>query len=595
MEKEIIFNSSNSERRFQGVGVSQGIAIAHAYVRGDVFIEPDKYSIDSSQKNEEIQRLKNALDETKKQIQNLKEQVRLASGENKEEAIFDAHLLVLEDHEVLDKVKNIILNDGLNVEYAFYDIMGRYIRELKKINDRYLRERVVDIEDVMKRVLVNLSSVEKAEQSATHDHILVIKELTPSDTAQIDHSLVKGFATEVGSYTSHAAIIARSLGLPAVVGIRGLSHQLHTGNTILIDGYEGLVILDPSAETLSNYKHLKKEKNKVLQKLQEARFEDPVTKDGRSITLSANIEFAYEALHAKENGAQGVGLFRTEFFYLNSKGLPDEDTQEQIYSKVSDNLAPDTLIIRTVDIGGDKIPSEDNEIELNPFLGWRGIRISLDRPEMFKTQLRAILRSAHSSSIGIMFPMISTIYELRYAKQLLEEVECDLDNEGIPYGKPREVGAMIEVPSAALLSSKLAKEVDFFSVGTNDLVQYTLAVDRINENVSDLYQPANPAVIKLLDQTVRSGHDEGIWVGVCGEMASDLSMVPLLIGLGVGELSVASSMVPRVKMLIRNIKFSKAKELANFAINSDSPKEIQRRAEELSKEAVPNFFETKRA
>ena len=590
MEKEIIFNSSNSERRFQGVGVSQGIAIAHAYVRGDVFIEPDKYSIDSSQKNEEIQRLKNALDETKKQIQNLKEQVRLASGANKEEAIFDAHLLVLEDHEVLDKVKNIILNDGLNVEYAFYDIMGRYIRELKKINDRYLRERVVDIEDVMKRVLVNLSSVEKAEQSATHDHILVIKELTPSDTAQIDHSLVKGFATEVGSYTSHAAIIARSLGLPAVVGIRGLSNQLHTGNTILIDGYEGLVILDPSAETLSNYKHLKKEKNKVLQKLQEARFEDPVTKDGRSITLSANIEFAYEALHAKENGAQGVGLFRTEFFYLNSKGLPDEDTQEQIYSKVSDNLAPDTLIIRTVDIGGDKIPSEDNEIELNPFLGWRGIRISLDRPEMFKTQLRAILRSAHSSSIGIMFPMISTIYELRYAKQLLEEVECDLDNEGIPYGKPREVGAMIEVPSAALLSSKLAKEVDFFSVGTNDLVQYTLAVDRINENVSDLYQPANPAVIKLLDQTVRSGHDEGIWVGVCGEMASDLLLTPLLLGLGFDEFSVGSPQVPAVKYALRKLNYRECKEMAKEAIKCGDEEAVLNLCREIANTTYPEII-----
>ena len=590
MEKEIIFNSSNSERRFQGVGVSQGIAIAHAYVRGDVFIEPDKYSIDSSQKNEEIQRLKNALDETKKQIQNLKEQVRLASGANKEEAIFDAHLLVLEDHEVLDKVKNIILNDGLNVEYAFYDIMGRYIRELKKINDRYLRERVVDIEDVMKRVLVNLSSVEKAEQSATHDHILVIKELTPSDTAQIDHSLVKGFATEVGSYTSHAAIIARSLGLPAVVGIRGLSNQLHTGNTILIDGYEGLVILDPSAETLSKYKHLKKEKNKVLQKLQEARFEDPVTKDGRSITLSANIEFAYEALHAKENGAQGVGLFRTEFFYLNSKGLPDEDTQEQIYSKVSDNLAPDTLIIRTVDIGGDKIPSEDNEIELNPFLGWRGIRISLDRPEMFKTQLRAILRSAHSSSIGIMFPMISTIYELRYAKQLLEEVECDLDNEGIPYGKPREVGAMIEVPSAALLSSKLAKEVDFFSVGTNDLVQYTLAVDRINENVSDLYQPANPAVIKLLDQTVRSGHDEGIWVGVCGEMASDLLLTPLLLGLGFDEFSVGSPQVPAVKYALRKLNYRECKEMAKEAIKCGDEEAVLNLCREIANTTYPEII-----
>ena len=590
MEKEIIFNSSNSERRFQGVGVSQGIAIAHAYVRGDVFIEPDKYSIDSSQKNEEIHRLKNALDETKKQIHNLKEQVRLASGANKEEAIFDAHLLVLEDHEVLDKVKNIILNDGLNVEYAFYDIMGRYISELKKINDRYLRERVVDIEDVMKRVLVNLSSVEKAEQSATHDHILVIKELTPSDTAQIDHSLVKGFATEVGSYTSHAAIIARSLGLPAVVGIRGLSHQLHTGNTILIDGYEGLVILDPSAETLSNYKHLKKEKNKVVQKLQEARFEDPVTKDGRSITLSANIEFAYEALHAKENGAQGVGLFRTEFFYLNSKGLPDEDTQEQIYSKVSDNLAPDTLIIRTVDIGGDKIPSEDNEIELNPFLGWRGIRISLDRPEMFKTQLRAILRSAHSSSIGIMFPMISTIYELRYAKQLLEEVEFDLDNEGIPYGKPREVGAMIEVPSAALLSSQLAKEVDFFSVGTNDLVQYTLAVDRINENVSDLYQPANPAVIKLLDQTVRSGHDEGIWVGVCGEMASDLLLTPLLLGLGFDEFSVGSPQVPAVKYALRKLNYRQCKEMAKEAIKCDDEEAVLNLCGEIANTTYPELI-----
>ena len=590
MEKEIIFNSSNSERRFQGVGVSQGIAVAHAYVRGDVFIEPDKYSIDSSQKNEEIQRLKNALDETKKQIQNLKEQVRLASGANKEEAIFDAHLLVLDDHEVLDKVKNIILNDGFNVEYAFYDIMGRYISELKKINDRYLRERVVDIEDVMKRVLVNLSSVEKAEQSATHDHILVIKELTPSDTAQIDHSLVKGFATEVGSYTSHAAIIARSLGLPAVVGIRGLSNQLHTGNTILIDGYEGLVILDPSAETLSNYKHLKKEKNKVLQKLQEARFEDPVTKDGRSITLSANIEFAYEALHAKENGAQGVGLFRTEFFYLNSKGLPDEDTQEQIYSKVSDNLAPDTLIIRTVDIGGDKIPSEDNEIELNPFLGWRGIRISLDRPEMFKTQLRAILRSAHSSSIGIMFPMISTIYELRYAKQLLEEVECDLDNEGIPYGKPREVGAMIEVPSAALLSSKLAKEVDFFSVGTNDLVQYTLAVDRINENVSDLYQPANPAVIKLLDQTVRSGHDEGIWVGVCGEMASDLLLTPLLLGLGFDEFSVGSPQVPAVKYALRKLNYRECKEMAKEAIKCGDEEAVLNLCREIANTTYPEII-----
>ena len=574
MKQDIGGESSISERRFQGVAVSQGIAIARAYVRGDVFIEPDKFLIESSEKNDEINRLEEAIHETKKQIHELKEQVRLASGSQKEEAIFEAHLLVLEDHDALDKVRSMILNENINVEYAFYDVMGRYIRELKKIKDQYLRERVVDIEDVMKRVLVNLSNVEKAEQSATHEHIVVIKELTPSDTAQIDHSLVKGFATEIGSYTSHAAIIARSLGLPAVVGIRGLSHQLHTGDVILIDGYEGLVILDPSPETLSSYEHLKQEKNKVLEKLQESRFKDPVTKDGRAITLSANIEFDYEAVHAKQNGAQGVGLFRTEFFYLNSKGLPDEDTQEKIYSKVSDNLAPDNVIIRTVDIGGDKIPAEDNELELNPFLGWRGIRISLDRPEMFKTQLRAILRSAYKYSLGIMFPMISTLEELRHAKQLLEEVESDLLSEGVEHGKPREVGAMIEVPSAALISSQLAKEVDFFSVGTNDLVQYTLAVDRINENVSDLYQPANPAVIKLLDQTVRSGHDEGIWVGVCGEMASDLLLTPLLLGLGFDEFSVSSPQVPAVKYALRKLNFRECKEMAQETIKCGDQEEV---------------------
>jgi len=583
-------DNSNDEKRFEGVGVSQGIAIASAYVRGDVFVEPDKYLIDLSEKDNEVKRLELAINETKGQINHLKEQVRIASGSKKEEGIFDAHLLVLEDRVVIDEVIDLIVQKRFNVEYAFYEAMGQYIGAIKKINDQYLRERAIDIEDVMKRVLSNLCSAEKAEQSATHDHVLVIKELTPSDTAQIDHSLVKAFVTEIGSYTSHASIIARSLGLPAVVGIRGFCAQVHTGDMVLVDGYNGLIIVNPTDETLSGYQLIKEEKNKVLQKLDKTRDKEAVTNDGRSLTLSANIEFSYEASLAKQNGAQGIGLFRTEFFYLNSKELQDEESQMQIYSQVASNVSPDSVIIRTVDIGGDKFAASENDTELNPFLGWRGIRVSLDRPEMFKAQLRAILRAAHSSSVGVMFPMISTVDELQRAKFFLEEAENELKSEGVLYGKPAEVGAMIEVPSAALVSAQLAKEVDFFSVGTNDLVQYTLAVDRINERVADLYEPANPAVVRLLRETVSSGHDEGIWVGVCGEMASDLLLTPLLLGLGFDELSVGAPRVPAVKYALRKLNYEDCKEVAKASLLAKDGKSVLNISSELAKSTYPEIL-----
>ena len=583
-------DNSNDEKRFEGVGVSQGIAIASAYVRGDVFVEPDKYLIDLSEKDNEVKRLELAINETKGQINHLKEQVRIASGSKKEEGIFDAHLLVLEDRVVIDEVIDLIVQKRFNVEYAFYEAMGQYIVAIKKINDQYLRERAIDIEDVMKRVLSNLCSAEKAEQSATHDHVLAIKELTPSDTAQIDHSLVKAFVTEIGSYTSHASIIARSLGLPAVVGIRGFCAQVHTGDMVLVDGYNGLIIVNPTDETLSGYQLIKEEKNKVLQKLDKTRDKEAVTNDGRSLTLSANIEFSYEASLAKQNGAQGIGLFRTEFFYLNSKELQDEESQMQIYSQVASNVSPDSVIIRTVDIGGDKFSASENDTELNPFLGWRGIRVSLDRPEMFKAQLRAILRAAHSSSVGVMFPMISTVDELQRAKFFLEEAENELKSEGVLYGKPAEVGAMIEVPSAALVSAQLAKEVDFFSVGTNDLVQYTLAVDRINERVADLYEPANPAVVRLLRETVSSGHDEGIWVGVCGEMASDLLLTPLLLGLGFDELSVGAPRVPAVKYALRKLNYEDCKEVAKASLLAKDGKSVLNISSELAKSTYPEIL-----
>lgn len=580
----------NAEKRFSGIGVSSGIALAHAHVRNNYFVEPDKYIIDDEAKDEEISRLEKAIAGTKEQIGSLKDQVREAAGSEGEENIFDAHLLVLEDKVVLDEVRKNVREDNFNIEYAFYKTMSHYIEALRKIGDRYLRERVVDVEDVMRRVLRNLASGEKAEYSARHDHVLVVPELTPSDTAQMNHSLVQGFATEIGSYTSHAAIIARSLGLPAVVGINRFCEEVHTGDQLLIDGYNGVVVINPSASTLSEYEILKKEKDKLREGLEEFINKDAETKDGREIILSANIEFAYESDLAKKNGAKGIGLFRTEFFYMNTSGAPDEEEQFQTYSEVAGTVDPNTVIIRTLDIGGDKLQNNSIKPELNPFLGWRGVRVSLDRPELFKVQLRAILRAAAFSKVGIMFPMISTLKELKQAKELLNEAENELIDAGVTYERPAEIGAMIEVPSAALIADQLAKEVDFFSVGTNDLIQYTMAVDRINERVSDLYQPLNPAVVRLLKETINAGHDAGIWVGVCGEMASDLFFTPLLIGLGFDELSVGAPRVPAIKHAIRSLDYEVCKSMAEAALCDASPDQIFRRCEKIALESYPEML-----
>ena len=580
----------NAEKRFSGIGVSSGIALAHAHVRNNYFVEPDKYIIDDEAKDEEISRLEKAIAGTKEQIGSLKDQVREAAGSEGEENIFDAHLLVLEDKVVLDEVRKNVREDNFNIEYAFYKTMSHYIEALRKIGDRYLRERVVDVEDVMRRVLRNLASGEKAEYSARHDHVLVVPELTPSDTAQMNHSLVQGFATEIGSYTSHAAIIARSLGLPAVVGINRFCEEVHTGDQLLIDGYNGVVVINPSASTLSEYEILKKEKDKLTEGLEEFINKDAETKDGREIILSANIEFAYESDLAKKNGAKGIGLFRTEFFYMNTSGAPDEEEQFQTYSEVAGTVDPNSVIIRTLDIGGDKLQNNSIKPELNPFLGWRGVRVSLDRPELFKVQLRAILRAAAVSKVGIMFPMISTLKELKQAKELLNEAENELIDAGVTYERPDEIGAMIEVPSAALIADQLAKEVDFFSVGTNDLIQYTMAVDRINERVSDLYQPLNPAVVRLLKETINAGHDAGIWVGVCGEMASDLFFTPLLIGLGFDELSVGAPRVPAIKHAIRSLDYEVCKSMAEAALCDASPDQIFRRCEKIALESYPEML-----
>lgn len=569
--------------------MSPGIRRANAYVRSGFFVEPDHYRIAPDDAAAEIVRFDEARAKTREQIEALQNQVSEAVGAG-DASIFDAHLLLLDDSSVLDEVNAAVHEQGQNIEFAFFRIMSRYMDTLRGFDDPYLRERVVDVQDVTRRVLRNLGRTESAEYSATHSHIVVAHELTPSDTAAMDRELVLGFATEIGSYTSHTSIIARSLGLPAVVGLRGFFNTVHTGDQLLIDGYNGLVIINPSEETLAEYAELAEEKDIVAKRLEELRESPAETKDGREITLSANIEFEHETGMITNSGARGIGLYRTEFFYLNASGLPTEDQQAKNYGRVASSVDPDGVIIRSLDIGGDKLPEDAVETEANPFLGWRGIRVSLGRPELFKTQLRAVLRASGEAKVRLMFPMISTLEELKRAKALLDECRSELDTEKIAHDPDLEVGVMIEVPSAVLVADQLAKEADFFSIGTNDLVQYTLAVDRVNERVADLYQPLNPAVVRLLDMTVKAGHRADIWVGLCGEMAADILFTPLLVGLGMDELSVGAPRVPAVKHAVRSLDYSSCKAMAFEALAADDQTEVFSMCRKLAMESYPELL-----
>lgn len=578
------------ERRFQGLAVSPGIAFGNAFVRGSVFVEPDRFELPAGAADAEIERFDTALEHTREQIESLQQQVAEAAGGRRDASIFDAHLLVLEDRSVLDEVTAAVRDRRLNIEFAFYSTMSRYIRAIRAIDDPYLRERVIDIEDVMQRVLRNLGRAGPAAYSNRHKHLLVAHVLTPSDTAAMNREQVLGFATEVGSYTSHTAIIARSMGLPAVVGLHGFCEQVHTGGMLLIDGYNGLAILDPNPATLAEYEELAAEKDVVARRLGELRDSAAETSDGRAITLSANIEFAHETAMTKQSGARGIGLYRTEFFYLHDGAAPGEEQQTKNYTRVAESVDPDGVIIRTMDIGGDKLPEDAEDAGENPFLGWRGIRVSLDRPGLFKTQLRAILRASAAAKVRVMFPMVSTLDELQRAKALLAECASELRGQGIAFDEEIEVGVMIEVPSAALIADHLAAEVDFFSVGTNDLVQYTMAVDRVNERVADLYQPLNPAVVRLLDMTVKAGHAAGIWVGVCGEIAADIMVTPLLVGLGFDEFSVGAACVPAVKHAVRSLSLTECEALAGEALAASSPAEISALCRKLALARYPQLL-----
>jgi phosphotransferase system enzyme I (PtsI) len=543
-----------------------------------------RYRIAPSQVADEIGRFETALIQTRMQILEMQQRIAESIGA-KDAAIFDAHLLVVEDRTLIDEVLRKLETDLCNVEWVFQEVATRYAETLNKIDDPYLRERALDIQDVTKRVIRNLQGkAPKTFLALSEPHILVAHNLTPSDTASINRAYVLGVATDLGSRTSHAAILARSLNIPAVVGLHDVTVKLETGQHVLLDGSDGLLIVDPTPQTIAHYAEIESRRAKVTAKLKELRTTRSTTRDGRHIVLSANIELPQDVEAVAANGAEGIGLYRTEFLYLNRSTLPTEHEQFETYLKVAERVRPDPLIIRTFDLGGDKLAPGAVEItdELNPFLGWRAIRLCLENIEIFKTQLRAILRASVAGNVKIMFPMISGLEELRRAKAVLDECKDELRHAGVPLAEKIEVGAMIEIPSAAISANVLASQVDFFSIGTNDLIQYTLAVDRVNEKLAHLYEPTHPAILRLLKMAADAAHANHIWVGVCGEMAGDVALIPLLLGLGIDELSASASLVPRIKRAVQSLAIPECRELVEEALKLNTGSEILARCLELA-------------
>jgi phosphotransferase system enzyme I (PtsI) len=577
-------DSARQEIRFEGVGVSPGMACGKIHVVRDDLDDVVRYRIAPSQVADEIGRFETALIQTRMQILEMQQRIAESIGA-KDAAIFDAHLLVVEDRTLIDEVQRKLETDLSNVEWVFQEVATRYAETLNKIDDPYLRERALDIQDVTKRVIRNLQGkAPKTFLALSEPHILIAHNLTPSDTASINRANVLGVATDLGSRTSHAAILARSLNIPAIVGLHDITVKLETGQHVLLDGSDGLLVIDPAPETLAHYTEIESRRAKVTAKLKELRTTRSTTRDGHHIVLSANIELPEDVEAVAANGAEGIGLYRTEFLYLNRSELPTEQEQFETYRKVAERVRPDPLIIRTFDLGGDKLAPGTVDIadELNPFLGWRAIRFCLENIDIFKTQLRAVLRASAVGNIKIMFPMISGLEELRRAKAVLAECKEELHRSGVPLAEKIEIGAMIEIPSAAICADVLAPEVDFFSIGTNDLIQYALAVDRVNEKLAHLYEPTHPAVLRLLKMIAEAAHANNIWVGVCGEMAGDVALIPLLLGLGMDELSAGATLVPRVKRAVQSLAIPECRELVEETLKLNTASEILARCLDLA-------------
>ncbi len=573
---------AKTEITVQGIAASQGIAYGQIFVYLQSDVEVPSYEVEPEKRIDEVARFDRALVVTRQQISKIKNEVEKNIGPE-EAAIFDAHLMVLEDEALIGETIREFESTGRNIETCFHKVSFRYVQAFSEIDDEYLRERAGDLRDVAQRVLHNLlGQAENSLNRLADQRIVIASDITPSESATLDRSAALALVMDSGSKTSHAVIVARSMKIPSVVGVRNLTQRVTNGDWAIVDGYDGLVILNPSETTLFRYGKIQERKKSFEARLLEVNRQPAVTLDGVTVTLMANIEKAEEVTKAKAYYADGIGLYRTEFLFLNSARIPTEQEQFLAYKEVVEAMAPQPVVIRTLDLGGDKPMAGKADLfpkENNPFMGFRAIRFCLEHQDIFKDQLRAILMASSHGKVRIMYPMISGAEELIRANAVLEECRVELKSRNVPFDEGMEIGTMIEIPSAATTADLLAKQCTFFSIGTNDLIQYLLAIDRVNDRIAHLYEPTHPAILRTLRSVVDEAHRQNLPVSVCGEMAGDPVFAPLLLGLGVDCLSMSPAWLPSVKYLIRAMTMADARALAAEALSLSSPKEIYARCD----------------
>ncbi|USK35411.1 phosphoenolpyruvate--protein phosphotransferase [Bacillus sp. F19] len=557
----------------KGIGASAGIAIAKAYRLEEPDLTVSKKEV--ADKTAEVLRFDEAIQKSKSELVKIKEHALRELGADKAE-IFEAHILVLSDPELLNPVKDKISSEAVNAEFAMKETADMFVSMFESMDNEYMKERAADIRDVTKRVIGHLLGVEIPNPSMITEEVIIIAEdLTPSDTAQLNRQYVLGFTTDIGGRTSHSAIMARSMEIPAVVGTKTATADIKNGDIVIVDGIDGDVIVNPSEDAIAGFE--KKKAQYEVQKAEWAKLvnEETVTKDGQHVELAANIGTPDDVRGVLENGGEAVGLYRTEFLYMGRDQLPTEDEQFEAYKAVLERMEGKPVVVRTLDIGGDKeLPYLNLPKEMNPFLGFRAIRLCLEEQDIFRTQLRALLRASTFGNLKIMFPMIAVVDEFRQAKAILLEEKQKLVNEGVQVSDHIEIGMMVEIPSTAVLADQFAKDVDFFSIGTNDLIQYTMAADRMNERVSYLYQPYNPAILRLVTLVIEAAHKEGKWVGMCGEMAGDPLAIPVLLGLGLDEFSMSATSILPARSLLKNLSKEEAASFKEEILSMSTTEEV---------------------
>ncbi|PLR97483.1 phosphoenolpyruvate--protein phosphotransferase [Bacillus sp. T33-2] len=556
-----------------GIAASNGIAIAKAYRLVEPDLSFDKQTMDNP--GEEVSRFQAALSTSKSELEQIRDRAGQELGADKA-AIFDAHLLVLSDPELIAPIEDKIKTENVNAELALKETADMFIGMFESMDNEYMKERAADIRDVTKRVLSHLLGVQIPNPSMIAEEVIIVAEdLTPSDTAQLNRMYVKGFTTDIGGRTSHSAIMARSMEIPAVVGTKTATEEINNGDMVIVDGLKGEVHINPTPELLEEYKRIQADYEKQKSEWAKLVNEKTVSADGHHVELAANIGTPKDLKGVKANGGEGIGLYRTEFLYMDRDVLPTEEEQFEAYKAVLEGMEGKPVVVRTLDIGGDKeLPYLNLPKEMNPFLGFRAIRLCLEEQDIFRTQLRALLRASVYGNLKVMFPMIATLVEFREAKAILEEEKQNLVAEGVKVADHIELGIMVEIPSTAVLADQFAKEVDFFSIGTNDLIQYTMAADRMNERVSYLYQPYNPSILRLVKMVIDAAHKEGKWAGMCGEMAGDETAIPILLGLGLDEFSMSATSILKARSLIRKLTSSEMKQLANEVLEMSTTEEV---------------------